>query len=138
MTQIPTESNSARSDKTPEAPLTEGSLWRAIWVMSWPLTITTVSGSIVGMVDVQVAGMLGPSVQAAVGLSEQILFLFMIFIMSVGVGTTAMVSRAYGAKEMQQATDATAQSLALSFVMGLALTVVAWLFSALALPLFSN
>ena len=47
-----------------EAPLTQGSLWKAIWVMTWPLMITTVTSSIVGMVDVQVAGTLGPTAVA--------------------------------------------------------------------------
>src|SRR5205814_10076497 len=92
-----------------QAPLTEGSLWRAIWVMSWPLMLTTIAGSAVGIADVQVAGYLGSDTQAAVGLSEHILFLFIVFIMSVSVGTTAIVSRAFGAKRNEEAIHATAQ-----------------------------
>jgi MATE family multidrug resistance protein len=121
-----------------DAPLTHGSLWKAIWIMSWPLMLTTVTSSIVGMVDVQVAGMLGASTQAAVGLSEQILFLFMVFIMSVSVGTTAIVSRAFGAKDTQESIRGTSQSLSLSVLMGLLLTVVAWLIAKFIVPFFSN
>lgn len=127
------------SDTTVEhAPLVEGSLWKAIWVMSWPLTLTTVAASIVGMVDVQVAGLLGSASQAAVGLAEQVIFLFMIFLMSLGVGTTAIVSRAYGARELKEADYAAAQSLSLSIMSGIGLTVLAFLTAKYFLPLFSR
>ena len=110
------ESDTAKRGSLPAAAptLVEGSLWYAIWIMSWPLILTTVAGSITGMVDIQVAGLLGSTAQAAVGLSEQVLFLFMIFVLSVSVGTTAVVSRAYGAGEMTDTIDGTAQSIALS------------------------
>lgn len=121
-----------------DAPLTQGSLWKAIWVMTWPLMLTTMTSSIVGMVDVQVAGMLGASSQAAVGLSEQIIFLFMVFIMSVSVGTTAIVSRAYGAKDIDEAIRGTSQSLSLSVLMGLLLALAAWLIAKFIVPIFSS
>ena len=129
---------SAPMSSTAEAPLTRGSLWKAIWIMSWPLLVTTVCGSISGMVDVQVAGYLGPAAQAAVGLSEQIIFLFMIFIMSVSVGTTALVSRAFGAGDKGGSVLATAQSLVLSLMMGTVLALAALATAALILPVFSS
>ncbi len=128
--------NTAKTTKA--APLVEGSLWRAIWIMSWPLMITTVTSSIVGAVDIQVAGILGSAAQAAVGLAEQVLFLFQVLIMSVGVGTTAIVSRAIGAGETEEATIATAQSLALSVMLGTALVFVAIGAAHFLVPFFSN
>jgi len=121
-----------------KAPLVSGSLWRAIWIMSWPLLLTTISGSIMGMVDIQVAGFIGSAAQAAVGLSEQIIFLFMIFIMSVSIGTTAVVSRSFGAGETADSIIATSQSLALSLIMGLALALLALCTARLVLPVFSS
>jgi multidrug resistance protein, MATE family len=126
------------SAKVDHAPLVEGSLWKAIWLMSWPLTLQTVAVSIVGMVDVQVAGLISHTAQAAVGLAEQVMFLFMIFLMSLGVGTTAIVSRAYGAKDLQGTTYATGQSLALSMVSGGLLMVLSFLTADYLLPLFSK
>lgn len=120
------------------APLVEGSLWKAIWVMSWPLTLTTVATSIVGMVDVQVAGLIGSVAQAAVGLAEQVIFLFMIFLMSLGVGTTAIVSRAYGERDLEQTNFATGQSLALSVVSGLALMLGSFVTARYLLPSFTK
>lgn len=131
------EAASTSSPRVHAAPLVSGSLWNAIWVMSWPLLLATVATSVIGLVDVQVAGRLGAASQAAVGLAEQIIFIFQVFLMSVGVGTTAMVSRAYGKKDWADADFATAQSLSLSVLVGLALTVVAILSAHFVVPLFS-
>lgn len=107
------------------ANLATGSLMKAIWSMSWPLMVTTVSSSLVGLADMHVAGFLGSSSQAAVGISEQVLFILMIFIMSTGVGTQALVSRATGAEDQKEAARATGQSLLFAVLMGLALLVLA-------------
>ena len=107
--------------------LVKGSLWKAIWNMSWPLLLTTTSSSIVGLVDVQVSGQLGSSAQAAVGVSEQIVFLFLIFIMAAGTGTTALVSRAAGADDHVEVANSTGQSIALSFIMGCILATLSLL-----------
>lgn len=132
------EAISAHLEGAHDAPLVSGSLWKAIWAMSWPLLITTVAGSVVGLVDVQMAGRLGPASQAAVGLAEQIIFIFMVFLMSVGVGTTAIVSRAYGKRDFADADFATAQSLSMSIIIGLVLTVAALLTAHFIVPVFSR
>ncbi len=105
------------------APLVEGSLWRAIWIMSWPLLITTVANSLVGLTDLYVAGHLGSIAQAAVGLSEQIIFMFLLFIMATGTGTTALVSRYWGKGDRETAFDYTAQSLVMAMVLGILLAI---------------
>lgn len=120
-----------------EAPLVSGSLWKSIWIMSWPLLAATTATSAIGLIDVQVAGRLGAASQAAVGLSEQIIFIFQVFLMSVGVGTTAIVSRACGKKDLADADFATAQSLSLSILIGIALAVIAVLTAHYVVPLLS-
>lgn len=107
------------------APLVKGSLWRAIWTMSWPLVITTVTYSFVGITDLYVAGTLGSASQAAVGLSEQILFVFTLFIMAAGTGTTALVSRYWGSGNVGRAQRFSAQSITLAVAMGIVLCVCA-------------
>ncbi len=119
------------------APLVASSLWRAIWTMSWPLTLTTMASSLVGIVDVQIAGQLGPNTQAAVGLSEQILFVFMLFIMSLSMGTTSLVSRACGSEDWEEACKATSQSLSLSLVLGAALFALVLLAAQIILPVLN-
>ncbi len=104
-----------------QATLVHGSIWRTIWVMSWPLLLSTITSSFVGLVDVKVAMQLGSAAQAAVGIAEHVVFIFMIFLMSVAVGTTALVSRAFGAEDKKLALQGTAQSISLAAMMGMAL-----------------
>lgn len=132
------EESSSASDKSSETNLAQGNLWRAIWVMSWPLIITTVASSIVGVVDVQVAGWLGPDSQAAVGLSEHVIFIFMVILLSVGVGTTAIVSREFGASELKSAQNVAAQSLGLAAFTGVTLSLLAFFIAKFLLPLFTK
>ncbi len=118
--------------------LTEGNLWKAIWIMSWPLMLTTICSSLVGLTDVKVAGTLGSAQQAAVGISEQVLFLYMIFIMATGVGTTALVARAAGAGDENEIIQVTAQSITLSVMVGLVLTCLSLIFAKFGVSLFSK
>lgn len=126
------------STKEAEKTLITGNLWRAIWVMSWPLVLTTVANSMVGLADVQVAGYLGAATQAAVGLAEHVLFIFMLAIMSIGVGTTALVSRAFGAGEEEEMYEAAAQSISLSILFGLGMAIIAVFTAHFALGSFSQ
>lgn len=124
--------------QTSAAPLVTGNLWRAIWVMSWPLVLTTIANSMIGLADVKVADKLGASTQAAVGLAEHVLFTFMVAIMSIGVGTTALAARAFGAGEKEETYKATGQSLTLSIITGIVMTILAQLSAKYALPILTN
>ncbi len=138
-TKVEESSESAPNQpKSTAAPLVEGSLWRAIWIMSWPLVLTTLASSLVGLTDVNVAQHLGSAAQAAVGVSEQIIFVFMVFLMSIAVGTTALVSRATGAGDQETAIRETGQSICFSFCLGLLLTAIALLGAHQALSFFTD
>lgn len=118
--------------------LATGSLWKACWLMSWPLLIATIANSLVGICDLYVAGFLGSSNQAAVGVSEHIGFFAMLLIMGVGMGTTAIVSRYWGEKNYEEAVRFTAQSLLFSFVFGILLSLALMSFGIMSLGFFSN
>ena len=127
----------SKGEELDRAPLVTGSLWRAIWIMSWPLLLTTIGNSVVSLVDVKVASYLGSSAQAAVGLAEQILFVFLLFIMSVGVGTTALVSRAYGANDKEDMLTSAGQSFTLSIMLGFLMCALSLGTASFALPYFT-
>lgn len=134
-----TDETERESDqKTTKAILVEGNLWHAIWIMSWPLMVTTVCSSLIGLTDVFVAKYLGSAAQAAVGLSEQLLFILMVFIMSTSIATTAIVSRAFGANDLEQTVKATAQSISFSVMMGLVLTATSLLFCHHGIAFFAT
>jgi len=126
---------SVEESTKPIAPLAEGSLWRAIWVMSWPLMLMTMTSALIGMTDVYMAGKLGSANQAAVGTSEQVIFLYFVIILSASVGTTALVSRALGADNEKEARKCVAQSLLVSLGLGLLLCLLSWLGSSQILNL---
>lgn len=121
-----------------QSSLVKGNLWQAIWVMSWPLLLTTIANSLVGLVDVKVASYLGSDTQAAVGLAEHIIFVFMVFILSVGVGSTALVSRSFGAQDEEGMVKSTSQSFALSIILGLVMTLTASLTAQFAMGFFTS
>lgn len=118
--------------------LVTGNLWRACWVMAWPLLIATIANSLVGICDLYVAGFLGTPSQAAVGISEHIAFFAMLLIMGVSMGTTAIVSRYWGEKNYEEGVKFTAHSLLFSFVFGIVLSVALLLFGIMSLSMFSN
>jgi putative MATE family efflux protein len=124
--------------RDPHTELITGNLWRAIWVMSWPLLITTVATSLVGFTDLYVAGLLGSASQASVGLSEHIIFMFQLFLMATGTGTTAIVARHWGAGNRTRATRFAGQSLLLSVTLGVSLTAAALFTAHFALGVFSR
>ncbi len=120
-----------------EAVLVSGSLWQAIWTMSWPLLLLMISNAIVGVVDVQLAQLFGASAQAAVGVADQIVFLFIAIILAASIGTNALVSRALGAMDEKQAIASHGQSLLFALITGTILTICSILFSGNLMQLFT-
>jgi len=117
------------------ARLADSAFWSGIWDMSWPLLLTTISCCFMDVIHVHIAGLLGPVAQATVGLCDQLLMLFVIFMGSVGVGATAVVSRMFGAQRLQEAALAAAQALGLALFIGTALALIVSLASKAILPL---
>jgi putative MATE family efflux protein len=128
---------SVDNSSSQEAPLVQGTLWSAIWNMSWPMVLMTVCSSIVGLCDVQVAKVLGYSAQAAVGLAEMVVFMFMVFFMCMSIGTTAMTSRFIGEKNLEAAQEAIGQALLIVIVMGAALTLTSIVVSPQVMKVFA-
>src|SRR5512136_542700 len=91
--------------------LTQGSLWKNIWHLSWPTFFIMVFNFFVGLADLYVAGFIGPEVQAAIGFVTQLFFIVIIMANAIGIGTIAMVSRAVGAANTGRAVEIARQSL---------------------------
>jgi putative MATE family efflux protein len=113
--------------------IVEGSTWAAIWHMSWPLLLNMLTISLASFVDVWVAGKLGKDAQAAIGIGGQIWFLMVILAVALSAGTTALVSRYWGAKDYEQAIEACRQSLLFSIIFGICSTVLGLLTARLLL-----
>jgi len=86
-------------------------LRRTIWSLAWPVIITFLSQSLVGLVDVLMVGRLGAAAVAAVGVGAQVLSAVSVVMTAVGTGTLALVARHIGANERHEAQRVLAQSV---------------------------
>ncbi len=102
--------------------LTEGGLWRIIWLISWPMLLMMLLHFLVGLTDVYVAGLISPDVQAAVGFVSQIFFLVIILGNAVSIGTVSLVARAVGAGDRVGALMKAKQSLLFGLLLSCILT----------------
>jgi putative MATE family efflux protein len=86
-----------RAEPRADDVITRGTTWAAIWHMSWPLLLNMCTISIASFADVWVAGKLGSDTQAAIGICGQIGFFMIMLAVALSAGTTALVSRFWGA-----------------------------------------
>jgi len=107
--------------------IVHGSLWIAIWDMSWPTFLNMCIWGIGGFVDTWVAGRLNADAQAAMGIGWQIRYLMMMLTMAMSVGTVAIVSRYYGAGDLKNAIEASKQALIFAGIFGLLSVVIGYI-----------
>src|SRR5690606_38776688 len=104
--------------------IVNGSTWAAIWYMSWPLLLQMSSVSLASFCDVWVAGRLGSEVQAAIGICGQIWFFMIIATVALSAGTTALVSRFWGARDLDMAVVAARYSMQFGLIFGVCSAIV--------------
>lgn len=114
--------------------------WRAtartVAALAWPAVVEQLLNIGVDWTDAYLAGHLGTAALAAVGLGGQLLNLVAAFFGALGVGTTALVARAVGARDPEAAGRTTYQALEGALLLGVggmafALLSGPWLFAAL-------
>lgn len=94
-------------------------LVRTIWSLAWPVIITFLLESLVGLIDTLMVGRLGAAAVAAVGVGAQVLSGVSVAMTAVGTGTLALVARHIGAKERDQAEEVLRQSIVAAFAMSI-------------------
>ena len=97
--------------------------------LAWPAVLGNLLFSTVAMVDIKIVGSLGASAVAAVTTGNRIFFVFQAVIMATSAGTTAMVARAWGAGDRDEAERITKVSVLIGAAVGLLLSVPGVLFS---------
>ena len=118
MTDVDTCQELESDEKNLDDVIINGSTWAAIWHMAWPLLLQMSSVSVASFCDVWVAGQLGSDVQAAIGICGQIWFFMILLTVALSAGTTALVSRYWGARDMDMAILAAKQSMLFGLVFG--------------------
>jgi putative MATE family efflux protein len=92
-----------------------------LWQLAWPAVLANLLQSTVGLVDVKVVGTLGASAVAAATTSQRLFFVTQATLTAVSAGTTALVARAWGAGNREQAGRVVGSSLMIACVLGLGL-----------------
>ena len=85
--------------------------------------------SFVGMVDMIMVGRLGPAAISAIGMVNQPVLLIISVFMALTVGTTALVARFIGAKDIDSAKDVARQSIVVSIFFGIVLLPLLYIFA---------
>jgi len=118
----------AASDNLGPDPTRTGAAGRGrrpgVWELAWPTIVSNLLFSAVGFVDIKIVGSLGASAVAAITTGTRALFVVQGVLMAVTAGTTALVARAWGAGDRDEAARVTRASLWLSLGIALVLTVV--------------
>ncbi len=94
-----------------EMDYTQGSISRAILLLSIPMMLEMVMESLFAVVDIYFVSFLGASAVATVGLTESVLTLVYAVAIGFSMGTTALVARRIGEKNPKEAADAAVQSI---------------------------
>jgi putative MATE family efflux protein len=94
-----------------EMDYTQGSISRAILLLSVPMVLEMAMESIFAVVDVYFVSSLGASAVATVGLTESVLTLMYAVAIGLSMGTTAMIARRIGEKNPREAAGAAVQSI---------------------------
>src|SRR5262245_2541687 len=92
---------------------TEGSLSKAVFLLSVPMILEMVMESVFGVLDVYFVGRLGPDAVAAVGLTESMLTVSFAVAIGLSMSVTALVARRIGEKEDEEAARTAVQAIAL-------------------------
>lgn len=95
----------------------------ACWRVFFPLAASMVLSSTIGILDMYLAGLIGPSAQAAVGIGDQLIFAVIVLGTGLSCATSSLVSRTAGAQNEQHCRLAILSALLIAAVIGSASTL---------------
>ena len=112
----------------------EGTIWKQLLLFSVPLLLGNLFQQMYNAVDSIVVGnYIGAQALAAVGSSAPVINLLVSLFMGVSVGAGVIISRYFGARNIQDLQDSIHTSLAFSILAGIIMTIVGILLSPLIL-----
>ena len=90
--------------------LNNRNLYKTALYLAWPVIIQSLLQVSVGTIDMKMVGTLGVDAISAVGTSRNIIMIFMVLVIAISTGTTAMVARFVGEGDKEGASIAAGQA----------------------------
>jgi putative MATE family efflux protein len=112
-----------------EQDFTEGSIGRAIFLLSVPMVLEMAMESLFGIVNVYWVAHLGKEQAAAVGVTESLLTIVFTVALGLSMGTTAMVARRIGEKDPEGAGRVAVQSILLGVFISIPMGLIGVFFT---------
>jgi putative MATE family efflux protein len=111
----------------PGEPKPVAPIFQSVWQLAWPTMVSFGLQSVVSLVDFLIVGALGTRPLAAAGVAHQFHFVQFAVFAAVTTGTTALVARAWGAGEREEADRVLRLSAALGCALGAVLmALIPW------------
>ena len=108
----------------------------SVWGLAWPPIVGNLLFASVGVISIKAVGTLGAEAVAAVGTGQRMVWVFQALLMAVMTGTTALVARAVGSKNMIEAAHVTRLAIGVSIALSLITTLVIILFAEKFIGIF--
>lgn len=106
------------------ATLVEGNIKKQLFQMTWPMIFGMLGLVVFNLVDTYFIGQLGVKQLAAMGFTFPVVTLINSFALGLGIGTSALVSRALGQGNHDQAARITTDSLVLAILLAACISIV--------------
>ncbi len=112
------------SKKTGHRDLTQGSIFKNLLILSWPIMITQLMMTLGPTIDMVWVGRLGKVAVAAVGVAGTAVMLVMGLMMGFTMGMLALMARAVGAKDLLLANRVAQQAIVFSAVFAIVIAFI--------------
>ncbi len=118
-----------------ERDLTQGSLGKAIFLLSVPMILEMLGESLFAVVDIFFVAKLGADAIAVVGLTEALIIIVYALAIGVSIGATATVARRIGEKDTEGAAQTAIQVLYLGLIVSVVVGAMGVIFAPQLLAL---
>src|SRR5690554_3604123 len=117
MRRLDNDMASENYEKRRDYLLNNKNLYKTALYLAWPVIIQSLLQVSVGTIDMKMVGTLGVDAISAVGTSRNIIMVFMVLVIAISTGTTAMVARFVGRGDREGASIAAGQAFMLSLLL---------------------
>jgi putative MATE family efflux protein len=118
-----------QSLKSEHQDFTQGSIPKAVILLSIPMILELALESVFALVDMFFVGKLGPNAIATVGLTESVVTIVYSIAIGLSTAATAIVARRIGEKNPEGASHAGAQSLLLALLITVVISIAGMLYA---------